>query len=330
MRIRAPALKLPVGPLSWERARHEVVRPLFEHRELLLLAVTLFICLYGIHGWVTEPQRRRLEGLEGRKAQLEEQLAQLTDAHRTKARSEGLRKEVASLKGEVQAAEQKLASLKPAGLPFGASPATLFKSITEPPLSSRWEVTGIEEVAGPALRAGAAAVKLTGEGTFPGLLGHLGRIEGLGAQASVRRVEIAASEQRTGLVRSSSQLEIAPGKPGPISAAPALQQLAAAPPAREARTPDVAEEAPARNPFLPADPFAAGLLPESTGPGGLELQAVLLHSNRPKALVSGEIVSPGDRILDYTVAEILKDRVCLTQGQVRHCLFLRLPFEAVQ
>jgi len=84
---------------------------------------------------------------------------------------------------------------------------------------------------------------------------------------------------------------------------------------------------PNRDPFLPGDGGYGTLHPPSVDPGQLDLQAILFHPGQSRALISGHIVSVGDRVFDYTVAEIEPGKVSLQRGKNHYYLFLVLSYE---
>jgi len=101
-------------------------------------------------------------------------------------------------------------------------------------------------------------------------------------------------------------------------------------PSTSGETPETSLQAvtlPDRDPFLPGNGGYMGLAPPSVDPGQLDLQAILFDPGRSRALISGQIVSEGDRVFDYTVSKIQPGKVSLRRGENHYYLFLVLSYE---
>lgn len=83
-----------------------------------------------------------------------------------------------------------------------------------------------------------------------------------------------------------------------------------------------------RDPFLPGESVRGKLYTPSVDVTQLRVQAILYHPGNPKALISGQIVGIGDKLFEYSVAEIRRDRVRIKSGTRIYQLFLKLPFES--
>lgn len=68
---------------------------------------------------------------------------------------------------------------------------------------------------------------------------------------------------------------------------------------------------------LKRDPFtAAPIVSEKTLLAGVDLTGILWDSDKPLAIIDGDVVKKGARVGNKTVVEIKKDRVILSDGMV--------------
>lgn len=101
-----------------------------------------------------------------------------------------------------------------------------------------------------------------------------------------------------------------PQPPAPVQAQPP----APAPAPAQIQAPPAAE---------PVAPSAPAVQPAQRGePSELRLQSIVF-SRRPSAMISGQIVAPGEKLLDYTVERITHKQVLLSRDGQEIILTLR-------
>jgi hypothetical protein len=72
-----------------------------------------------------------------------------------------------------------------------------------------------------------------------------------------------------------------------------------------------------RDPFFPA-------VPRTAGGSKPILMGIVWDQEKPTAIINGEIVEKGKKFSKYTVLDIQRDRVTISDGQVTEDLILKL------
>ena len=128
----------------------------------------------------------------------------------------------------------------------------------------------------------------------------------LGALVCVMAVVyVRAFAPRTPVTRATVPSKTAPDAPVAALAAPgtlAPQEVIARREAQRARASELSWN---------RDPFTLG---RGTGPGGFTLSGILWDTQRPIAIINGQMLQVGEELDGYRVAEISQDRVSLTDG----------------
>lgn len=194
-----------------ERMRDLSFQDLLHHRDLILFSLTLFIVLYAVYSSAVQPEKQNLGKVEAEKEKLGEEVQVLLDM-KLEQKAASLNFDLEALQKEILSAEQEWEKNREKGRPSRVSKAIFLREITLLPYAFGWKILALEEVNkedGEDLLSDATLFKLTGEGSFLGLMKYLHRIEHGPAPTYVVGMDVTSTDDPHHVLRSTLHFRVA-------------------------------------------------------------------------------------------------------------------------
>jgi len=194
-----------------EKLRGISAQDLLRHRDLVLYGLMLTLILFGAYSLLLEPETRRLEKLRMDRQQLAHDV-QALETTGIRAQTESTQRELNRLSREVAAAETQWQAYQDQGLLTSVSKGDVLKEVGLLPPGFGWAIVKMQEVETrqhPGLARHTHTLRISGEGTFRGLVQYLRKLEQTSVPLWLENLEVERPSEGSRMLRATVLLRAA-------------------------------------------------------------------------------------------------------------------------